>query len=165
MYHSYLQTKAVSLALESKYIRKQERRFTKKAKAAKAKGKTLSAEYFEKNREGQYLHRISVVRDEARATNIARGFLKDHDYAEIETKVYSNPNWKRVEDLVFIYAERDNPKYNRSVEDRYGDWKKAALLHLIENKVPLPKAEFPEQSLGYMEANSEYQQSLRRRRV
>jgi hypothetical protein len=163
MFHSYLQTKAVSLALEAKYIRKQERRFVKKAKVAKLKGRTFSAEYFDKNREGQYLHRISVVRDEARATNIARGFLRDHSYAEIETTVHSKPNWERVEDLVFSYAERNNPKYNRSVEDRYGEWKKAALLHLIENKVAPPKADTTQ--YGYMEPGSEYQQSLRKRRA
>lgn len=161
MYHSYLQTKAVSLALEAKYIRSQERRFSKQARKAKLKGKDRSADYFNRNREGQYLHRISVVRDEARATNIARAFLRNHDYAAIEKKVLSNPNWQRVEDLVFAYAERDNPKYNRSVEDRYKDWKKSAILHLIDQKVPLPTTDTKQ--YGYMEKESEYQQSLRKR--
>ena len=133
--HSYLQTKAVSLALEARYIRKQELKFAKKARSARDHNKDRSADWHEKNRVGQYLHRISAVREEARITNIARGFLKGVKYGEIERSAYDLPNWKRIKNLVSLYGERQNPRWNRPIEDVYDEWQREAEVHFYNNRL------------------------------
>jgi|AntAceMinimDraft_11_1070367.scaffolds.fasta_scaffold00449_4 hypothetical protein len=49
-------------------------------------------------------HRIHAVRPEARATNIARGFLRGLVYEEIETNPCSTPNWASVARMVSKYG-------------------------------------------------------------
>jgi hypothetical protein len=132
--HSYLQTKAVSLAMEAKYIRKQEKRFAKKARQSLENGKDRNAAWQEKNREGQYVHRVTVVREEARITNIARGFLRGKEYAEIENKAYTDPNWIRIWNLIDTYGERNNPRWNQSFEDRWAEWLNNAIKHLADQE-------------------------------
>lgn len=130
--HSYLQTKAVSLALEAKYIRKQERRFAAAARHARVFNKTRSAAWHERNRFGQYHHRVTVVRNEARVTNLARGFLRGHPYYRIERIAYSEPNWNRVKELVLAYGEGDNPRYNRPLEELFSEWKLDGIRYYVE---------------------------------
>jgi hypothetical protein len=131
---SYLQTKAVSLALEAKYIRKQEYRFAKKARKARATMRSQSADYFDRNRAGQYHHRMTVVRNEARVTNLARGFLFGHPYSQIEWFAYSQPNWNRVKELVLRYGEKTNPRYNRPLEELFNEWREEGLKHFGEQQ-------------------------------
>lgn len=52
-----------------------------------------------------HLHRVHDVRDEARATNIAYGFLNGLAYSEIEASCYAEPKWSRVADMVKKYGE------------------------------------------------------------
>lgn len=52
-------------------------------------------------------HRVNVVRPEARATQIAYGFLRGRTLDQIEGSAISEPNWKRVEELVKKYGEGD----------------------------------------------------------
>ena len=133
--HSYLQTKAVSLALEAKYIRQQEIKFTRQAKLARWRGKDRNADWAERNRVGQYVHRVTAVREEARITNIARGFLKGLEYGKIERSAYSAPNWARIEKLVMLYGERDNPRYNQTIEERFIVWHHQAVEYFQENQL------------------------------
>jgi hypothetical protein len=67
-------------------------------------------------------HRIHVVRPEARAANIAYGFLRGRDYQRIENKAHEAPNWKRVEELVAKFGAGDR----RVVMQQFAAWKDAA---------------------------------------
>jgi hypothetical protein len=67
-------------------------------------------------------HRIKVVRPEARAANIAYGFLRGRDYQRIENKAHEAPNWKRVEELVAKFGAGDR----RVVMQQFAAWKDAA---------------------------------------
>ena len=132
---SYLQTKSVSLALEAKYIRHQELRFAKKARLAHLFGKDRSALWHEKNREGQYQHRVTIVRNEARITNIARGFLSGLEYGQVERKARTEPDWYRVQNLILTYAERSNPKFNQTVEEKLAEWYTRAIVYFNEHRI------------------------------
>jgi hypothetical protein len=147
--HSYLQTKAVSLALEAKYIRQQEIRFAKKARKARLVNKDRQAAWLEQNRVGQYLHRIDIVRNEARLTNIARGFLTGKEYSKIERSAWNEPTWYKpangspyrtsVEGLILSYGDRSNPKHNQPIEERFAAWLERAKSYFAENKLQPPE--------------------------
>jgi len=51
-----------------------------------------------------HLHRVHDVREEARATNIAYGFLNGLAYADIEQSSYEEPKWNRVAAMVKKYG-------------------------------------------------------------
>ena len=127
--HSYLQTKAVSLALEAQYIRKQSNRFHKMWKHASTHGKDRMASWAKNNRQGQYLHRIGVVRNEARITHLARAFLKGYEYSKIERTAYTQPDWNRIANLIYTYGERDRLRFNRDLSTMFHEWKDRAIVH------------------------------------
>lgn len=82
----YLKVKLKSLAAESKIIRKEENK----------RSGTL--------RLGLQEHRRGIVREEARHTHIAYGFLKGMPYTKIEQKPKSEPNWDRVAKMILKYG-------------------------------------------------------------
>lgn len=84
---AYLKVKIKSLAEEAKIIRLE----TKHAKLGSI-------------RLGLYLHRIHVVRPEARHTHLAYGFLRGREYHQIEPKAHTAPNWKKVRKMVEKYG-------------------------------------------------------------
>jgi len=85
----YLRIKALSLAAESKIIRKEMRKYKGESEAY----------------QGLHLHRVKDEREESRATNLALGSLKGLKYSQIERKCYQAPNWKRVRNLVQKYGD------------------------------------------------------------
>lgn len=93
MSHVYLRVKIKSLAAEAKIIRHEERRF-------KPRISHDDQTYF-----GLRDHRIFVVRAEARATQIAYGFLRGRSYAQIEpVSKRAKPDWSKVEKMVAKYG-------------------------------------------------------------
>jgi hypothetical protein len=73
------------------------------------------------------LHRVHDVREEARATNVAYGFLNGLAYGEIEASCYAEPKWDRVRAMVKKYGVEG------SVEERlaaFEEWKQT----YIDNK-------------------------------
>jgi hypothetical protein len=83
-----LKVKIKSLTEEARIIRREERL---------AKTKLI--------REGLRLHRIEDVRQEARNTHIAYGFMRGRSYGQIEHPRYgNNPDWDRVWSMVKKYA-------------------------------------------------------------
>jgi len=129
---NYLRVKVLSLAAEAKIIRKEQNYRHRQRDHAIANGYgERVAEYHDKVRAGLHEHRVTVVRNESRVANIAYGFLRGREYYEIEQYCYTTPNWKRVEELVMKYAEHDNPKYNRPVEEIFKDWKERAVLYIM----------------------------------
>jgi len=66
-----------------------------------------------------YIHRIQVVRPEARAVHLALGFLRGVPYNTMENKSYDWPNWDRVEEIATKYGQTDS----RVLAQRFAQWK------------------------------------------
>jgi len=137
----------MSLAAEAKIIRQQEKQRAKQLRHALRFNYEKAAKYHDKVREGLYLHRIGIVREEARATNIAYGFLRNKQYSQIESFCYSTPDWKRVKELVLKYAEHDSPRWNSSVEESFNTWKEDAVLYILHTHDERAKEEKEEEEL------------------
>jgi hypothetical protein len=88
----FLKIKLKSLAEESRIIRKEEKRSR------------------DPLREQLYLHRIHDVRDEARATHIAYGYLRGRALAQMEKSPDNIPSaiWARAQKMVDKYGVGKN---------------------------------------------------------
>lgn len=80
-------------------------------------------------------HRKHEVRFEARDTNVARGFLKGHDYIQVERFAWTQPTWAAVEAMVKKYAQGDS----RIIAQRYAEWLQSAKDHF--KGINYPKVE------------------------
>lgn len=100
-----IQTKIVSLADEARYIRRKEIKW--KMKARKARDRQKVSEEGKSSWTYHYLrlHRLNVVRPEARATHIAYGFLRGLPYYKIERPT-ENANY---------YSERFKDSFETNV--------------------------------------------------
>lgn len=116
-----LRIKAISLALEAQAIRKDEKKALDRRKSAKTDERRtkLYNQYADLRN-----HRVIDVRNEARATNIARGFLRGLRYDQIETMPKGlrkgmnrfdtyllgndGPNWDRVLRLIDKYGTKSD---------------------------------------------------------
>ena len=103
MLHTMLKIKLKSLAEEARIIRHQEK---------KMRGKNWGRSSNQFN-----LHRLLVVRPEARATHLAYGFLRGLEYNQMEATHKTEPNWKSVERMVKKYGTLKD-------ELRFESWKK-----------------------------------------
>ena len=90
----FLKIKLKSLAAESRFIRREERRTYNRF------GKCVNPAL----REALYLHRIIIVRDEARATLLAYGFLRGRTYRQMENSNRSYPPLGKVARMVRKYG-------------------------------------------------------------
>lgn len=84
----FLKVKIKSLAEEARIIRREE--------------KDARNSYF---RSMLHSHRVENVRDEARAAQIAYGYLRGRRYREIEPNAKKDVPWVRVKKLVEKYGE------------------------------------------------------------
>lgn len=87
---AYLKVKIKSLAEEARIIREEER-------------KTQDPEA----RAGLVSHRKGTVRQEARHTLLAYGFLRGKKYRQIEPKSHTKPVWPRVVRMLRTYGLED----------------------------------------------------------
>ena len=101
----YLRVKLKSLAEESKIIRQEKQK-------QKRYGNTSVVNSL-------HWHRIDVVRAEARATLLAYQYLRGKPYHICEPKAKTEPNWDRVENMVYKYGGK---KLNHK------DWVRGELL-------------------------------------
>ena len=67
-------------------------------------------------------HRTLDVRDEARSSFVAYGFLRGRTYKVVEGSAKTAPDWKRVEQLVRKYGTDDI----RDRMQRFEEWKQKA---------------------------------------
>lgn len=81
-----LRVKLKSLAAEAKIIRREETRTHS----------GLRAEL--------WLHRVSIVRSEARCTHLAYGFIRGRTLEQMEPKSDSPPDWERVRKMLKKYG-------------------------------------------------------------
>lgn len=110
----YLKVKIKSLAEEARIIRKEEGRAKKR----------LSI------RHGLREHRIGIVRNEARHTNLAYGFLRGKTRQEIENGAKTEPNWAKVRAMVQKYgvdyssfsSYEEGKKHLADTLRRFDDW-------------------------------------------
>ncbi len=102
-----LRIKIKSLAIESKFIRREELKEKKwwkyhRPEGTEPDGSALVAKL--------HLHRTTDVRSECRSAQLAYGFLRGRLlYSDIEEKYYTAPDWERVENLVIRFAEPSPP--------------------------------------------------------
>lgn len=119
---TYLKVKFKSLAEEAKIIRIEERRV--KAHSSYKK-ECEENEWGEQRRllHGLKSHRKRVVRTEARATHLARGFLKGVAYKAMESKVHvgNEPNWSYIQKMAEKYGTEDK----RVIAQKFAEWKSA----------------------------------------
>lgn len=110
-----LRVKLKSLAAESLIIKREMLKF-----------RTTNPWY-----ERLHLHRVHDVRDEARATNVAYGFLNGLKYSEIEHSSYEQPKWDRVAAMVKKYGTEGTAeerviqliKWRETMQDNRGMYK------------------------------------------
>lgn len=131
-----LRVKIKTLAAESLIIKREMLRF-----------RTTNPYY-----ERLHLHRVHDVREEARATNIAYGFLNGLAYHEIETASYHEPKWDRVAAMIKKYGTegtaeeriRDLKEWQKTFRDNRGMYRAEQVAietmteeELIAGLVPL----------------------------
>ena len=90
----YLKVKIKSLAEEAKIIRREERK----------PHKDMDSCGYSAERIGLWCHRTGIVRQEARHTLLAYGFIRGRKYWEMEASCEFPPNWDRVKKLVEKYG-------------------------------------------------------------
>lgn len=113
--NSFIKIKALSLGDEIARIRHEERKWLKQSRWCR---RVLNGQV---NRQvtvdpattqahalanfwGLRSHRLEL-RVEARIANLAYGFIRGRKYAQIENKVYTQPDWSKVVRLVEKYGE------------------------------------------------------------
>jgi hypothetical protein len=115
----YLKIKIMSLAAEARIIRAEQARHRNRGRGGP------SDVWW-----GLHHHRTRDVRSEARSASLAYGFLRGRALARIEQRTHTQPNWKRVEDLIRKYGEGDL----RERMQRFTEWKevdrKALAKHI-----------------------------------
>jgi hypothetical protein len=108
-----LNVKVRSLAAEARIIRNREksirRKWRRNVERTDEQKNDLHRRY-----ESLRRHRVLELRPEARATQLAIGFLKGRSYASMEPTAKSSPKWDRVNRLV--------SKYDRTRQFDYVAW-------------------------------------------
>jgi hypothetical protein len=106
-----LKVKACSLAAEARIIRNLELRLKRKGLS---NNQRRSDQFF-----SLQTHRRRDVRFEARATHLARAFLKGIPYGKLEAKCYTNPPMNRAEEIATKFSSFDK----RIIAQRFAAWK------------------------------------------
>lgn len=119
---AYLQVKLINLADEAKLIRSKEWRRLALAKKSLENNHPETAEYHMKIHAGHHSHRVTVVRDEARLTNLAYGFLRGNEYCEMEERAKEEPDWNRIRRMALRFREKE---YDELVSE-FDEWLKRA---------------------------------------
>lgn len=133
---TYLKVKAKSLAAEARIIRLEEKRTFKRITYEIRQRDPVTGElgpaevrtkYVRKNhplRLALRTHRVCDVRWEARATNLARGFLKNHPLGVIETIIHS-----RTDQLAALVRAQE-------IAEKYATEKKEdGTIHPVDKRV------------------------------
>lgn len=128
-----LKIKAKSLAAEARIIRQLEKRLKRRFKPLKGKknrGKFKERPGLRDERTATVFfkiqsHRKFEVRTEARATHLARAFLKGRPYTSLELTTYSAPPLDSATKIATRYAEGDP----RIIAQRLAEWIATAKAH------------------------------------
>ena len=143
-----LKIKIINLQDESKLIRRKAESILSEIAKFKLKKPALGKEYEEKNI-WRYVslrnHRIYVVRKEQRSAFLAYGFIRGRAYKEVEQSTKSQPDWKRVLEIVNKFWEdgfsTEKVKHRFHAAD-IENWKKGILKFdwksnlLVSDEIP-----------------------------
>jgi len=117
---TYLKVKVKSLAEEARIIRREECRLKSRPVPKRPAG-------WEGTLSGLHSHRTQNVREEARATHLAYGFLRGRSRSQIEGGALTEPSWDRVEAMVKRYGWRRPPTApHKNLIDELEHWKRLA---------------------------------------
>jgi len=112
---TYIKIKIMSLAAETRIIRKEEKKFKSKRwnrRTGEWERQTVT-ETGAAIRLGLYEHRKNDVASEARSALIAYGYLKSYPYSKIEQPLAGNPaNPNRIAQIVHKYGGNYGAKFN-----------------------------------------------------
>lgn len=92
-------------------------------------------------REELHLHRKGVVRDEARSSSLALGFIRVKTLEQMEVKSQVPPNWSRIRRLLHKYGAKGIVDLNKTgpiTKDEQNFYK----ANVVDKNFELPK-EFP----------------------
>lgn len=107
----YLKVKLKSLAEEARIIRKEENKAKKEARRVGDVRVNWSM-----LREELHNHRVVIVREAARHTHLAYGFLRGRAYQQMEAKCKTPPLWDSIKKMVLKYGGDG---------DAFEEWRKA----------------------------------------
>lgn len=110
---THLKIKICSLAAEAVIIRRNENKW-KERTVFHDNVKQPHPLYFDLHR-----HRVHEVRPEARAAQIAYGYLRGRSYKSIEAKCHEPPNWMRV---FLLVAKFGPPADKKEVVEKVKAW-------------------------------------------
>jgi hypothetical protein len=79
----------------------------------------------EMNYFGLHDHRVIAIRQEARATNIAYGFLRGHAFRDIESSSRIKPNWTKIVNMVMKYGAATKGELV-VLKEKFDKWKEEA---------------------------------------
>jgi len=120
-----LKIKAASLAAEARIIRGIEVRLKKRRTAAGKERVGLRDPRIYDQYRGIHDHRCKDIRSEARATHLARTFLRGQLYCVAEQKVHSWPPFERARQIAAKYAAGDK----QDVAQAWERWLQEAKAH------------------------------------
>ncbi len=97
-----LKIKIKSLAAEARFIRIEELKARKMARANAAHQQPKESQVASDFRHSLHTHRTQVVRPEARSSQLAYGFLRGRKYSQLESSVRPDnpPNLKAITSMV-----------------------------------------------------------------
>lgn len=127
--NSFIKIKMLSLGAEIHLIRREERKWLKRSRWCTRALKSGSNQptptelvhnqsYARDNFWGLRQHRLGL-RPEARAANLAYGYLRGRPYKTVENKAYAPPDWAKVVHLVKRYGEGYRDADVRSVIEEW----------------------------------------------
>ena len=106
-----LKIKSKHLALEPAIIKKEEEKLKLRAKYYREKQEFGKANVLEYKLNSLVSHRKTIVRDEARATYLARAYIAGKNYSDIERNCKDYlPCYDRVSKMVYKY---DMPNFSK----------------------------------------------------
>ncbi len=94
-------------------------------------------------------HRRFVVRVEARATHLARAFLKGQSYSQVEQGARRQPHWRSVDLMVAKYATKE-----QLADQMYALWKETAQRIIEEHRLEVGAATLSKLEIKEREAGS-----------
>lgn len=106
-YREVLKIKLKSLAHEATIIRKEEQKLKRFHRSQNERTQTEVFPNGNVIRSDLRAHRVFVVREEARHTVLAYGFIRGRTYESMEAKCFTKPNWEKVRRLIKKYGPVD----------------------------------------------------------
>lgn len=168
----YLKIKLKHLGAEGRINNEEQRKLKDTWRMEKWKAKAAARAAYQATHQSVRKHKIDVVRPEARATNLAYGFLRGRPYAALEERFYDVPNWERVAQIVLDFGKNHDNVRNLNKEQikqllnewvknhrQYNNvgmfiWRKPNVNDPVNRSNLKPKRTFTEEEIAVMRHNA-----------